>query len=202
MDTRTNVRGKLEAGRVLRYIAQVRKAHAVVIERGKEDSSLFIATGACLLRLPESRHFAPYLGDGVQCVSLSAKASTPASPTYGASWQQYMDQFADESTVETLVPTRLLARVPQFAPKQKKTPQLSMYCQLCGKEEGGSIVWIKLEIADAFTPNPDDLGGFVWQLSATGLVRVAQVSGWCAVVRPDTPNVSLPPWQFSNGPFA
>jgi len=192
MDSQTRLSGKLDAARVLRYITQVRKTHAVFVERGEADNSLFIATGACLLRVPESRHLAALLGEGVQSVSLSAAATTPASTCYGASWQQYLEQF-DESTVETLVPTRLLARVPQYAAKKK--PQIGMYCQLRGKEEGGSILWVKLEIADMFSPNPDELRGFIWQLAATGIVRVAQVSGWCAVVRPDTPAVNTPSWQ-------
>jgi hypothetical protein len=143
-----------------------------------------------LLRVPESRHFAAYVREGVRAVSLSRAAITPASSAYAANWQRYMTPFNDESTVETLVPSRLLARVPQFAGKKK--PQLSIYSQLCGKGEQGSIVWIRLAIADVFSPNPDDLLGFVWQLSSTGLVRAAQVSGWCAVVRPDSPNLNPP----------
>jgi hypothetical protein len=194
----TNVTGKLDAGRVLRYIAQARKTHTVILERGEADNSLFVATGACLLCVADSRHFAVVRCEGARSISLSPTAITPASSAYAASWQQYMAQFNDESTVETLVPTRLLARVPQFAGKKK--PQLSMYCQLRGKGEGGSTVWIKLEIADMFSQNPDDLRGFIWQLSATGIVRVAQVSGWCAVVRPDTPTVYLPSWH-PDGPF-
>jgi hypothetical protein len=193
MHPQPTVLGKLDPARVLRYIAHVRKTQDVFIERGEADGSLFIATVACLLRVAESRHFAQFVRGGVKAVMLGPTAITRASSAYAASWQQYMDQFNDD-TVETLVPTRLMARVPEFA--GKKQPQLSMYCQLRGKEEGGSIVWIKLEIADVFSPSPDDLRGFIWQLSATGLVRAAQVSGWCAVVRPDRPNVYTPAWHL------
>jgi hypothetical protein len=199
MDSQTTVSGEIDLARVRHFIAHMRKTQDVVIERGEADGSLFIATGACLLRVPESHHFAAYVCEGVKGVSLNREAITQASSDYAASWQQYMDQFNDESTVETLVPTRLLARVPQFA-GGNKPPLLCMYYQLRGKEEEGSIVWIRLEIAELFSPNPDDLTRFIWQLSATGLVRVAQVSGWCAIVRPDTPHLYPPAW-YCYDPF-
>lgn len=193
MDSQTTVSGVLDAARVVRYIARERKTQDIMIERSEGDGFLFIATGSCLLRVAESRHYAAYVREGARSVSLSRDALTPASSDYAANWQQYMDQFNDEGSVETLVPTRLLARVPQFT-GMKKPPLLRMYFQLRGKGEEGSTIWIGLEVAELFSPNPDELRRFIWQLSPTGLVRAAGVSGWCALVRPETPHLSPPEW--------
>jgi hypothetical protein len=199
MDSQTSVSGVLDATRVVRYIARERKTQDIMIERSEGDGFLFIATGSCLLRVAESRHYAAYVQEGARSVSLSRDALTLASSDYSANWQQYMDQFNDEGSVETLLPTRLLARVPQFV-GMKKPPLLRMYSQLRGKGEEGSTVWIGLEVAELFSPNPDDLRRFIWQLSPTGLVRAAGVSGWCALVRPEAPHLSPPEW-YTLDPF-